>query len=119
MAAPSPVQGRSRIAVWDAPVRIVHWAIVIAFAALWWTGQSGALGWHKVAGFALLGLVVFRLIWGVAGSSTARFTSFVRGPVSVARYAASLFRCGAKEASVGHNPMGGWERGGASGAAGR
>ena len=108
MGAPSPDEGRSRIAVWDAPVRIVHWAIVVGFAALWWTGTSGQLGWHKIVGLALLALVVFRLIWGVAGSSTARFAGFVRGPASVARYAAGLLRREAKAAPIGHNPVGGW-----------
>jgi cytochrome b len=99
--------GAVRAPVWDAPVRIVHWLIALAMPALWWTAEKGALDWHRRLGYAILGLVVFRLIWGVVGGSTARFSSFVRGPRTVAAYAGKLLR-GESAVVIGHNPMGGW-----------
>lgn len=91
--------------LWDAPTRLVHWAMVASVAGLWWTAENGPLDLHKRFGFVLLGLLVFRLLWGVFGSSTARFASFVRGPVTVVRYAAGMFR---KDQTpvLGHNPLG-------------
>jgi cytochrome b len=97
--------GAVRAPVWDAPVRIVHWLIALAMPALWWTAEKGLLDWHKRLGYAVLGLVAFRLIWGVVGGSTARFSSFVRGPRAVAAYAGKLFR-GESVPVIGHNPMG-------------
>ena len=108
MATAAPPDGRERIAVWDAPVRLVHWAVVVLFGLMWWTGKTGHMDQHKLAGYALLALVVFRLLWGFAGSTTARFASFVRGPVTMARYAAGLATGRVKTFVVGHNPMGGW-----------
>ena len=73
----------TRVPVWDAAVRIVHWLIVLAMPALWWTGEHDQLDWHRRIGYALLGLIIFRLIWGFVGGSTARFSSFLRGPRAV------------------------------------
>ena len=97
----------ARVRVWDAPVRIVHWLVALAMPALWWTAETGQLEWHRRLGYAVLGLIVFRLIWGFVGGSTARFSSFVRGPRAVIAYARKLVR-GEPLAMVGHNPMGGW-----------
>ena len=108
MTSAATADGRERIAVWDAPVRLVHWGVVGLFAAMWWTGKTGHMDQHKLAGYALLALVTFRLVWGFTGSTTARFASFVRGPVTVARYAAALVTGRVKTFVVGHNPMGGW-----------
>jgi cytochrome b len=101
------VTAPARVRVWDAPVRIVHWLIVAAVAALWWTGETDALEWHRRIGYGLLALIIFRLGWGLFGASTARFSRFVRGPRAVLAYARRLAR-GEKAVSVGHNPMGGW-----------
>ncbi|MDR3511913.1 MAG: cytochrome b/b6 domain-containing protein [Caulobacteraceae bacterium] len=97
----------ARVRVWDGPVRIVHWLIALAVPALWWTGEHDQLDWHRRIGYGVLGLLLFRLIWGFVGGSTARFAGFIRGPRTVAGYASRLFR-GEKAAVVGHNPMGGW-----------
>jgi cytochrome b len=99
--------GAARVGVWDAPVRIVHWLIALAMPALWWTAERDQLEWHRRLGYLVLALVVFRLIWGFAGASTARFAGFVRGPRAVADYARRLIR-GERVETVGHNPMGGW-----------
>ncbi|HEX5162324.1 MAG TPA: cytochrome b/b6 domain-containing protein [Steroidobacteraceae bacterium] len=92
---------RPAVRVWDVPVRLVHWATVIAVALSWWTGETGRLEWHRWSGYALLGLVTFRIYWGFFGSSTARFRQFVRGPRAVAGYLR-----GAWNVAAGHNPLG-------------
>jgi cytochrome b len=89
------------VRIWDRPVRIVHWAMVLLVALAWWAAQSGHMVWHYRFGYALLGLLLFRLIWGFLGSSTARFASFVRGPRQVLQY----LRRGGPPVH-GHNPLG-------------
>jgi cytochrome b len=96
---------RSRL--WDGPVRIVHWLIVLLVAGAWWTGETGRMEWHRWCGYGVLGLVLFRLYWGFAGSQSAKFASFLKGPRAVAAYARTLGRRTASEVA-GHNPLGGW-----------
>jgi cytochrome b len=67
----------------------------------WWTAETGRLEWHRWSGYGLLGLVLFRIYWGFAGSSTARFGDFVRGPRTIFQY----FR-GTWTVAAGHNPLG-------------
>jgi cytochrome b len=101
--------GRSLIVrVWDAPTRWVHGLIIVLIGLAWWTESHDQMDWHIRIGCALLGVVLFRLGWGVFGGATARFSSFVRGPRTVLGYAVKLVRGGGSEAEVGHNPMGGW-----------
>jgi cytochrome b len=90
------------VRIWDLPVRLFHWAIVLLVPALWWTAETHRMEWHLLLGEVMLGLMLFRLLWGVLGSSTARFASFVRGPAAVIRYLRGAGR------SIGHNPLGGW-----------
>lgn len=92
-----------RVRVWDLPTRLVHWSIAALVPFSWWSAHAGHLPWHRLSGYTILGLVVFRLIWGVAGSSSARFTRFLRGPASVIAYVR-----GGGERLMGHNPLGGW-----------
>lgn len=101
------MRASARLAVWDAPVRIVHWLIAMTMPALWWTAENDQLEWHRRLGYLVLGLVAFRLIWGFVGGSTARFEAFVRGPAAVLAYARSLRRS-EPALVIGHNPMGGW-----------
>jgi cytochrome b len=91
----------SRIAVWDLPTRAFHWLIVLLVPALWWTGEEHMHDLHLLLGEVALGLILFRLIWGLIGSSTARFAGFVRGPGAILAYLR-----GARPAGVGHNPLG-------------
>jgi cytochrome b len=98
------------VAVWDWPVRVVHWAMVALVVTLLTTGLIGGdtlLVWHMRAGETLLALVLFRVLWGFAGSRNARFATFVRGPAAVAAYARSMRRPG-RHAYASHNPLGGW-----------
>lgn len=97
-----------RLRIWDAPIRLFHWALVLLIGALWWTGENRMLDWHRLAGYTILALLLFRLVWGFIGSTTARFASFVRGPRVVSAYLRStMFRRGV-HAVPGHNPVGGW-----------
>lgn len=97
----------SPVPVWDLPVRATHWLVAASIPALWWTAEHDALDWHKRIGLVVLGLVAFRLLWGVFGGSTARFSHFLKGPRDVAAYAAAIVS-GRADPKAGHNPMGGW-----------
>ena len=96
------------VKVWDAPVRLFHWLLVPAIGFSWWSGEEHNMEWHRISGYFVLGLVVFRIYWGLAGSRTARFAQFVRGPGAVAKYAATLGSSDHGESGDGHNPLGGW-----------
>ncbi len=100
--ASSPVQVR----IWDLPVRICHWGFVLLLPVLWWTAENSEMRWHMRAGTLLLALVLFRILWGFVGSSTARFSGFVRGPLAVIAYLRTIGKGGDK--TLGHNPAGGW-----------
>jgi cytochrome b len=98
--------GVSRILVWDAPVRVFHWLMVLCFVGAYVTAESER--WrlvHVTLGYTMAGLVAFRLVWGLIGTRHARFASFVRGPAAVWRYLRSLHG-GAPEHHIGHNPAG-------------
>lgn len=90
-----------RVRIWDVPTRLVHWLMVVLIPTSWWTAEIGRLDYHRYSGYALLGLVVFRLYWGVVGSSSARFSRFVKGPRTIWRYLR-----GESSPSTGHNPLG-------------
>ena len=93
------------VRVWDAPVRLFHWGLVALIGCSWWTGRAHAMDGHRLSGYAILGLVVFRVFWGFAGPRTARFADFVRGPRAVLAHAR---RMSATHHRPGHNPVGGW-----------
>lgn len=91
-----------RVQVWDLPTRLVHWALAVLVLVAWLTGGE-RMDIHRYAGYGILGLVVFRLYWGVAGGSTARFSEFVKGPGAVLDYVRGWRDA---PASFGHNPLG-------------
>lgn len=93
--------------VWDLPLRLFHWLLVALIAFSWWSGENHEMDWHRRSGYAILALLVFRLWWGFAGSRTARFSQFVRGPAAVREYLRTLAARPA-HAADGHNPLGGW-----------
>ncbi len=99
--------GERIVAVWDAPTRLFHWLVVALVAAAYATERLNWMDWHARAGYALLAVVLFRLVWGVVGSETARFSSFLAAPRGALRHIAHLFRREA-DGQVGHNPAGGW-----------
>lgn len=92
----------AEVKVWDWPVRLCHWAFVLLLPAMWWTAENSEMGWHKRIGFVLLALLVFRILWGLVGSDTARFSSFVKGPGAALAY----LRGKRSHAGPGHNPLG-------------
>lgn len=93
--------GTRRIKLWDLPLRLVHWSLAVLLAALWWTWNSGRTELHEQLGYITLGVLLFRLYWGLFGSETARFSNFVKGPRHIAAYLR-----GEPTASTGHNPLG-------------
>lgn len=97
---------KTKILVWDAPVRVFHWLMVLSFVGAYLTAESER--WrllHVSLGYTLGGLVAFRILWGLLGTRYARFTSFVRGPAAVMRYLRGLMSA-EPEHHVGHNPAG-------------
>jgi cytochrome b len=100
---PAPAVRAGRL--WDLPTRLFHWALVVLVSFSLVSIQLGGFwkDWHMRSGYAILALVVFRLLWGFAGSRTARFATFVRGPRAVLAYFG-----GRQDHPAGHNPAGGW-----------
>ncbi len=98
-----------RVRAWDGPTRLFKWTLVALVVTAWLTHFGGDpwLGLHTWNGYAVLILVVFRLLWGIVGSSTARFSSWVTWPWTAARYGLALVR-GKGRPYLGHNPLGGW-----------
>lgn len=95
----------AEVRVWDPLVRLFHWSLVCAFAIAWATGDELDRV-HEIAGYAIIGLIAFRLVWGIVGSTHARFADFVRGPGAVIAHARDTLLFRAKR-YLGHNPAGG------------
>jgi cytochrome b len=93
--------------VWDLPVRLFHWLLVLLFGAAWLTAELHLMELHFWAGYGIATLLLFRLAWGFAGPRYARFTSFVAGPVGVWRYLRGWIGGTAGE-HAGHTAAGGW-----------
>ena len=100
----SDVPEHVRVRVWDGPVRIVHWLLVALLGFSWWASEDH-LNWHRWSGYAIIGLVVFRIYWGFLGGGAARFAGFVRGPKATLGYLGSLGSRSRAE-TPGHNPLG-------------
>ncbi len=97
------------VPTWDLPVRVFHWALVLLVVSQLVTASIGgnAMQFHAFGGYAILALVLFRILWGFLGGTHARFQNFVRGPGPVIRYAKSILR-ETHATHPGHNPLGGW-----------
>lgn len=93
------------VRVWDPLVRIFHWSLVAAFVTVWLSAEE-VMWLHAWAGYAIAGLVGFRLLWGVAGPHHARFSNFVRSPAAALGHLRDLVT-GRATRHVGHNPAGG------------
>ena len=92
--------------IWDIPTRLFHWTLAGSFALAWLTAESDAwLSVHVFAGYLMLGLVAFRVLWGFAGSHFSRFASFWFGPKAALAYLKDV-TTGRAERHVGHNPAG-------------
>ncbi len=95
------------VRVWDAPTRLFHWCAAALVVALYLTWRLDAMRWHELAGYALLALLLFRLLWGILGSDSARFARFLASPRAALRHLRHFFRR-EPDAEVGHNAAGGW-----------
>ncbi|MDP2329988.1 MAG: cytochrome b/b6 domain-containing protein [Reyranella sp.] len=97
-----------RIRVWDLPVRLFHWTLVVLMVVSYFTARAGGewMKFHFWSGYAILTLVLFRIAWGFVGSTTARFADFVKGPSAALAHLRDLMGRGHPH-EAGHNPLGG------------
>ena len=102
-----PNSSNRKIEVWDVPTRLFHWLTAALVFAAYITWRLDWMNWHAKAGYAVLTLIFFRLLWGFAGSDTARFSRFVASPPLALHHLAEIFRR-EPDHQVGHNPAGGW-----------
>jgi cytochrome b len=100
-------QGENKaVPVWDIPVRLFHWILVLLIAFSWLSSEMDWMTWHMYSGYAILTLILFRILWGFIGSTHARFSDFIYGQRALIAYIKTLpSRTAAKFA--GHNPLGG------------
>ncbi|MEO0441942.1 MAG: cytochrome b/b6 domain-containing protein [Pseudomonadota bacterium] len=91
--------------VWDWTVRLFHWLIVLLIPLMWWTAEEGMMDWHRRLGLTLFALVLFRLIWGFAGTWTARFVPLIKRLGSFPTYVRDLI-ARRNTPSFGHSPVG-------------
>jgi len=89
------------VTLWDIGIRGFHWLLVLSVGLMWLTGDVlDAFDWHEKFGLLVAGLLTFRVVWGVMGSSTARFNQFFPSKASIADYLNGRWQ------GVGHNPLG-------------
>lgn len=95
------------IKVWDGWVRMNHWLILVLMVVSFGTAKAHRMDWHMLSGYAILTLLIFRVLWGLVGSDTARFARFVASPLAALR---QLTKIGSREPDreVTHNAAGGW-----------
>jgi cytochrome b len=91
-----------KIRIWDLPTRVFHWSLVVLVVALIVSGKIGGnfMDWHGKFGLAVVGLLCFRLVWGVLGSTYARFATFFPTPAKLRAYLRGEWK------EPGHNPLG-------------
>jgi len=94
--------------VWDLPLRLFHWLFALSIVASYVTAKLGFdwMQWHFYLGYWMIGLLVFRILWGLFGPRHARFGSFIRNPSAIWLYLKGMFNPNSAR-SIGHNPVGG------------
>lgn len=106
----SPIDTETRnIRIWDIWVRLFHWSLVASVGFLLLSGQTGwkFIDWHRLTGEFVLALIVFRVLWGIAGSSNARLSTLLRSPVAGLRHLRQLVQR-RPPPERGHNAAGSW-----------
>lgn len=96
-----------RVKIWDSFVRVSHWLMAALWVAMWWTAENDYMEWHLRLAPLLGGLLITRLVWGLVGSQSARFSYFLRGPRAVLQHLVEL-KGGHYIPSNSHNAAGGW-----------
>lgn len=101
------MNGRERVKVWDLPLRVFHWVLVLAIAMAFLSSEEDSLlnDWHVLSGWVAAILIVFRLVWGFMGGEHSRFSDFVR-PGRIGPHISAMAR-GERKSTLGHNPLGG------------
>ncbi|WP_298334220.1 cytochrome b/b6 domain-containing protein [uncultured Erythrobacter sp.] len=98
-----PIAKTHSVRIWDWPVRLTHWSFALLLPAMWVTADSSQWGWHMRLGHVLLALIIFRILWGLIGTDTARFSSFVKGPGALLKYLRGGYP---HKQHKGHTPLG-------------
>jgi len=100
---------KGTVRIWDLPTRLFKWALVVLVVFQVTTGLLAGdwLKWHFWSGYAILTLLIFRILWGIVGSTTSRFFSFVKGPFAGLSHLRELLGPRAPR-EAGHNAVGGW-----------
>lgn len=96
-----PVIEKKRGPVWDLPLRLFHWTLALLILGAWYTVENDMLDWHLYIGMTILILLIFRLIWGFVGGSTARFSQFFASPSRIMSY----LKDSKNWRGIGHNPL--------------
>jgi cytochrome b len=111
MSGPQLKAISASVRAWDLPTRLFHWTLVALIVSAWVSYEFAedlgdeTLVWHRANGLAVLTLLVWRVLWGLFGSSTARFANFIRGPGAALIYTKRIV-AGAAPRYLGHNPLG-------------
>lgn len=103
----APAPPLQRVRIWDPWVRLVHWGLVALLGLSWWSAETGRMELHLTSGYGALGLLLFRLGWGLWGSDSARFARFLRSPVAALAHLRHFPRR-EPDTELGHNAAGGW-----------
>jgi len=98
-------QESKQIKVWDVPVRLFHWSLVLGFVLAYVSAEVGILAAHVLIGYFLIALLVFRILWGFLGTQYSRFRAFVFSPAETMGYVKAI-RAGQPVHYYGHNPAG-------------
>ena len=99
--------GTTRIRIWDRPVRLFHWTLIALVGTSYASGKGGAWTLHYASGYAILTLVLFRILWGFVGSENARFAHFLKSPLAALRQLSKLTKRD-PDKEISHSPAGGW-----------
>ena len=86
--------------VWDLPTRVFHWLLVLTIIGSYVTAKLGLMPWHQRLGLLMIGMLIFRVVWGLIGPRHARFSNFIKGPATILKYLKGGI------SSAGHNPLG-------------
>ena len=102
----STLNKKQTVLVWDFPVRVFHWLLVISFVGAWLTSEGEAQQMiHYAFGYAACAIILLRIVWGIVGTRYARFSQFIKGPTETWQHIKSLL-ARKQSLGVGHNPAG-------------